>query len=207
KEATIPFIHNDKNEIRNVQLFYFYKGIRLKTEIDYLFSIKYHKTKNEFDIDELSICSTHPVIYLDAKKDINHQNINLDQTLFTGTIAPLGSDNIYEIKEGNCISIKHVFTQEVKEITILEEIEKDLEEEINKVDTKIKEKDVKIHNLSEDLLEKELDEIFLNNYRDFPRFIKRLKVYEKLPKAKQAIEVLESFMKDSSLLVALDSID
>lgn len=206
-KAYIPFVHNVKNEIKDVQLFYFYKGIRIKTEIDYIYCLEYNGTRQEFDIDELSICSAHPVIHLDNKKDIKEQNIILDQSLFTGTIAPLGSENIYEIKEGNCISIKPVFTQEVKEIANLKKVTLDLEEEINKVDIKIEKTDKKFHNLSEDLLEKELDEIFLNNYRDFPRFIKRLKVYDKLPKAKQAIEVLENFMKDSSLLIALDPID
>ena len=210
REAFIPFVHNvNKQEIIEPSLFYFYKGIRVKTKLDYISCIQLHGTKNEWDINSLSICSAHPVININKYKGINEQNILLDNVLFSGIICPLGSDNIYTIEKGNCIDIKPNFEKRIlpnkEEINKLDEVEKQLQKEIKET---IKEQNkAKSYDMSEDLLEKEIEEMFFNNYRDFPRYIKRLEAYSKFPKAKQAIEILETFIKSSSTLIALETND
>lgn len=198
--AYIPFVHDSKNELRGPDLFYFYKGIRISTEIDYKFCMQYDGTINEFDEKELSICSTHPVIDITNKLGLSNQNIILDQRPFTDIICPLGSENIYNIKNGNCISIKPIVKQSKSVIKNLNEIEKDL----NKVIEKEEKKTTNLVVVSEDKLNKDIETIFFNNYKNFPLHIKKLQMYGNMSKAKEAINIMEDFMKSTSKLISLD---
>lgn len=196
-EAYIPFIHDvSTSEIIEPTLYYFYNGVRMKTELDY----KACKERKEsfWDISALSIASCHPVITINKHRNINDQYIILDQLLYTGIICPLGSDYIYSIERGNCVSRKPVYNK-TAEVKRLQDVSKELFKLEHHVDPK-----EDIIETNNDLLEKDLEEMFMKNYRDFPRYIKRLKEYKGHKKSQDAIEIMEAYLKSASLLIALE---
>jgi len=82
---------------------YFVDGVKMKDMRDY----KALSILPSVHYNQISFCSTHPIIDLESKSKSNSgQGIVLDGELFTGNICPLGSEFVYEIKNGNCLNIK-----------------------------------------------------------------------------------------------------
>lgn len=212
EEAYIPFPSDSMNEITRPKVFYIYKGIRLLTKYDYLAALDRDGDTNlEFSYRELSDCSTHPVIDFASTKGKSHQGIIFKKELVTDTFSPIGSDKIYTVKDGNLVKLEAV-RKSKSAIETFEDAKRELDEFI---DEKSGEKmmvpykatedtaDDLNSSITDDLLEEDLDEIFLKSYRDFPRFIKKLKTYNS-KKAKDAINILETFIIDSKSIVAVD---
>lgn len=198
KDLFIPFNHSEGNEIKEPFIHTFYQGIRVKTSRDYIACREQEKVNKPFSTDALSMCSYHPIIEMNSDASSEYQDIMHDGTVFTGTICPLGSNYIYTIEEGNCVHIDKLAKSKTKELLKLDELEKELLKEEDKSKSNV-------YNLSEDLLDKDIDEMFMKNFRDFPRYIKRLKIYEKnFDKAALAIEIMERYIKDSRALVTLE---
>lgn len=181
KDSIIPF----KNYTGNlIPMFFFHNGIRLKEHIDYL-----QVRSGEFTIKQLSFCSKHAIIDVKSGSNIVYEEgIKKD-----GIISPLGADKIYEFKLGKCISIKDIYKKEstiTKSLTVVHPVK----EEKTKEDS----------DKENDLLNEELATIFTKNYRDFPRYIKRLKRYKDLEKGQHAINILKNFIKETTNLIAVE---
>lgn len=197
KGAFVPFLHNiGKKEIIYPALFFFYKGIRLRTFSDYNQSISFDNTKNEFTINQLSCCSTHPVVDISRFKGYKNQCIIFENMLANATISPLGSEKIYTIEEGNCVDMKDAYKTKDKNIESLKSIEEDIKKQTS---LRIVEDDKE-----NDLVEADIEEMFHKNFRDFPRYIERLKKYKNSDKAKHAIEIMDEYIKSTTALVAIE---
>jgi predicted glutamine amidotransferase len=186
-EAFIPFIHNQHLEIVNPPLFYFIDGIRIKTELDYNAVRSNSESGMKYGYDALSICSCHPLCDI-TKKTTSEKPILWNDKPYTGKISPLASKFIYNISKGKLVSVKD--RQEPTVIMLPQTTESIIAEEVAK-------------NINNDRLEEDLESIFLNNYKKFPSDIKKLKTYNN-ERSKLAIEILETFMRDSAQLVALE---
>jgi len=85
-------------------LLYIYDGILLQYETDYLALV--NKFKEKFTFEDLSRMSKHPIIDTRCTfRPSTNQEILKDGELFTGNICPLGSKKIYDIENGNLMSI------------------------------------------------------------------------------------------------------
>ena len=99
---------------------YFYDGILLQTEADYIAVVS--KFKN-YTFDDLSFMSKHPIVNIKiGRKESSDQQIKKDGQLYSGSICPLGSKKIYDIEKGNLISII------TREDNIIEELKKSNEQ-------------------------------------------------------------------------------
>jgi predicted glutamine amidotransferase len=201
-EMFIPFFSDKDNEITYPQLYYFFHGIRVKTAADFNACIS---GIPQFNWEALSMCSAHPIVNINyRKKPDNDQGIILDGAPVTDTISLLGSNKIYNIKDGNCIGIKlqqQVDTESVKKI---DEVVKSImtqEKEILKKELIVREKTVTAQN--DDLLDKDLDDMFKDSLYKFPSFSKKLADYQS-PRAKQGKEILDVFIEGATNLMRVD---
>jgi predicted glutamine amidotransferase len=202
-EMFIPFSHTGKSEVVCPQLYYFYNGIRIRTAQDYQACLD---MKPAFTLEALSMCATHPICSIVYNmKPYNDQGIMFDGVLATDTICPLGSGKIYKIINGNCVSIT-ISGEEAKDnIEAIENIE-------NVVDRlKAREKAILAKETSlivvekeDDLLDKDLDEIFKESLQKFPSFIKRLEEYKKSSRAIKAKDALKEFLDAATGLMIID---
>ena len=217
KKGSIPFVHNNKIEITSPPIFYFYDGVMVKDVLDYKACLKYEKDESIFPWESLSCCSFHPIIDITKEfKPMVNQNILLNNEPFTGNICPLLSENIYNIKKGNLISLytrkdkdnkddKSKSKTKVISITgkvgIFETIEDELNnvEEVNFTDV-IAADNIKL----EAELETKIDSIFTSPYKQFPILLKELDEFKELPQAKEAISILEDFISKTSKLITLE---
>jgi len=92
----IPFHLN-----QNISLNYIYNGILLETIEDYNALINNFKN---FTLEDYSAMSKYPVCSLKRHSD-NSQNIILNYEKYNNSFTPLLSNNIYNIENGNLISI------------------------------------------------------------------------------------------------------
>lgn len=104
-------------------LYYFYQGIRVETELDYEMLIG--KSVN-FSFHDLSEMATHPIIDLkiSKRKPDNTQQITFKKKLYSNKYSFLQSGKIYDIMNGNLISIEELenpITDE-KSVIILPEV-------------------------------------------------------------------------------------
>jgi len=92
----IPFIVG-----QHPSLNYMYNGVLLETAEDYL-ALK-SGFKN-FTIEDLSTMSRYPICNL-KKNSEDNQNIIYNAQKYSNNFTPIGSNNIYNIEQGNLISI------------------------------------------------------------------------------------------------------
>ena len=84
-------------------ILYFFEGVLLQTEADYIALTSQFK---KFTFDDLSFMSKHPIINIkEVNKGSLDQQIKKEGQLYSGSICPLGSKKIYDIEKGNLISI------------------------------------------------------------------------------------------------------
>lgn len=192
----IPFPKHNFNA-ENVKLYYFYKGIRIRTRFDYEACL-INGNIAKWDYDTLSICSFHPVIDEKGFRVASSQNILWDDKPWTGTISLLGSENIYYIVNGNLVKIKEVDKNPImiqdKMLEVMENFEATVENNIDE-------------NLLNDRIESDIDSILLPSYKKFPSDIKLLKTYKGNKKAQTAVIILENYVRDATTLVAIETND
>lgn len=217
----IPFFISKENETDFPQMFYFYEGIRIATEADYEACVR---EKPKFAWDALSVCAAHPVCDVSVKnKKEDQQNILFEGVPVTDTVCPLGSDKIYTIENGNCTlieSVKAITTpvgssrmqKSINDITALEEKTK---EEENKVSTSLSvvvdnsKKVKRVENnvttyVKEDILERELNDIFKSSLKLFPFYVDRLVKYPEESKAKKGVRILNAYLRAATKLMTVD---
>ena len=195
------FVQSFSNE-KDVMLFYFYKGVRIKTKSDYHACLDMETKKHKFNWEMLSLCSCHPIIDLDySSKDRTDQQIMYDGLLANDTICPLGSDKIYTIKNGNCIKIENVSKGKTKDASTLNDIMKKIEAS----EEKFAKEELKVIdlNVDNDLVESDINEMFASPLRAFPSYIAKLKKY-KNSRAKEAYEIMETLIKSATNLMLVD---
>jgi len=205
KRLYIPFIITKENETSFPQLFFFYDGIRIKTEGDYEACLRENP---KFNWEALSICSAHPVCDIGSNyKRPAEQNILWDGKPVTDIVSPLGSGKIYTIEEGNCKDIREQVEVDAESIKKIEDAvklitahEKEvLTEELNEIESPQEEM-----KFDEDLLEKDLDHFFKEALRIYPGYVKRLKEYSGAPRADKAKEMIEIFIESATKLMTVD---
>ncbi len=169
---------------------YFFKGIRLRDSLDYVACIQNSKSKTyEFTYDPLSMCSAHPIINIDKQyKQSNKQGILLNSELYTGSIAPLGSEYIYVIEKGNLIEkklSKSIASTQVTKVINLQEASCDIET-----------KEEKDNRVDEAELEDLLEEIFGEFYQKIPLHLKSLKKFKHIQSGETSYDIL-SYIKET----------
>jgi hypothetical protein len=194
----IPFPSELYSNVNDDEYMHFmYQGVNLSLKADYLTSLSLHNGSMQFDWEELSCCSKHPILGIGRKYVTpSNQNIMHDYKLFDGTISPLGSERIYTIVDGNCTEIKLVakYSSTNQTVINLEEVASELK----------KEEEEKSNSENNDLLDTTIEEVFNNSYKSFPLFIKRLEKFKDLPNAKKGILILNDFMKATTDLITLE---
>ena len=204
--VSMPFVHTDKDPIKNPPIYPFYDGIRLKTVADLDACIRMEKDGRGFDPVGLSMCSEHPVIDICCKsRPDSDQRIFLNGEKFTGNIAPLGAERVYHIRNGNLITTKlravKPAVEEVKDLTcVVDKIADAQKEEEKKEERKTFEDFV-----SNDLIEKEIDQAFMGPYESFPKHKKVLEKFLPNEKAKQAIKIIDDFTAGTYKLVEIEN--
>lgn len=208
KKSFLPFKSTAKNEIKFPSVYYFYKGIRLQTATDYIACLQMDKEyESPFDWRSLSQCAAHPIIEISEDKGSSAGSIVLkfDKPV-TDIVCPLGSEKIYTFEEGRCTKITTV----VKNNKNLQEVAEALlkhEKKVVETEFSIEDEDetkVIVLQLDDDLLEKDLNDIFKDNLMKFPMYIKRLENYKNNQKAKDALIILEKFLYKSTKLMTYD---
>lgn len=195
KDDYIPFETVD-NKIPDIPILYFFNGIRMLTGLDYRQILTNSRLKVKFTTCELSFSAAHPIIDLNRRGDHDRQFIFHKGKLFNGTVCPIESEFVYEMKLGNLISRRPRKTNNNK--NIIDVAYEELEKEANNYDYEVGDK------LEADLVMNEIDKVFTNNFKSFPEAIKRLKKYSKSAKAKHAISILEKFLNETKLLIGID---
>src|SRR5699024_10733281 len=77
----MPFDNN-----KAIPLFYFFKGIRVRSKSDFIACIRAASNKKPFSIKALSMCSSHPIIDNSSYyKTTSNQGIYYNGELFSGT--------------------------------------------------------------------------------------------------------------------------
>lgn len=215
-EAFIPFEHiRGENEIINPPLFYFYEGIRVLELLDFNRCLTMEAEGKKFDWNSLTHCAAHPIIDLDYdNKSAITQNIKFRDKLFNDTICPMGSNRIYEIKDGNCINISEKKISKSKSDknfddidSIMEKLEENEVNILKKEESNLKKEtntSLTVVNNNCDLLEKAIDDVFKLAFQKFPMDIKRLQVYNVQERAQSAILLLETFLSDARKLIELE---
>lgn len=100
----MPFDNN-----KAIPLFYFFKGVRVRSKSDFIACIRAVNNKKPFSIKALSMCSSHPIIDNNSYyKTTSNQGIYYNGELFNGTFHALGADRIYEVLNGNLEDVKIV---------------------------------------------------------------------------------------------------
>lgn len=212
----IPFKSLKSGEFPEIEYYYFFKGIRVRTLID--FSVLKRDEKegtNMFGYDNISIAASHPIIDLTRYKEATDQQIMWDNELFSGTLNILGSNHVYHIDDGNLIGIEIVNednpvavslngafknnTSNVK-VEVIDTVDEIEFEELD--DEDIENIDQRIEN---DELEKEIDNVFMQPFTLFPDQAKGLrKNYPNNERATTGARILEKFVREASDLLAVD---
>jgi predicted glutamine amidotransferase len=194
--ASMPFSHTDRNPIINPPIFPFYEGIRVKSRLDLEACVRMGNDGRGFDPVGLSMCSEHPVIDLSFKqRPDENQNIYLNGKKFTGNVAPLGSEMIYHIKNGNLTRlVKRKTPNDYVEVSSLSKV-------VDAIDKKQKKEE---NYVNDDLVDKEIDKAFMSIYTSFPTHRRILEKYLPNEKAEKAIEIINNFMKDTYKLVEIE---
>jgi len=200
-----PFISTKGNEISVPRIYYFYDGIRIKTRIDYLACLDMASYDAKFDYLSMSICSAHPVFNINVTSKFVAPKSYVNGKLVTDVVCPLGSEFTYTFKNGECVRID----KKVKVSDSLKHIgQLIIQNEKNVVDAE-KNNNRSIMLLTDennnDLLEKDLDDIFKEGLAKFPLYIKRLEMYKNNKKADQAVDILNTFLVDTTRLVVFDT--
>ena len=238
QEIFIPFPNGIgfKKEIINPNLYfhYFFEGIRLRSYSDYIRAFELRKNKVPIGIEALSAIAAHPITDIDnPSKDDKKQAIFLDNVLYSGNFAMLGSHKIYHIEKGNCIywstidSSAHRTPYSNLEL-VIKELETNEDEIIKQEGTPqlpmlFPGRDVKngklipINSLGEieeilfqeddpnpDEVEILIDELFMPVFEKFQRGREQLEPYKFSPKGQEALELMGKFMKDSTKLLEVE---
>lgn len=192
-------------------IFYFFDGIRLVTSIDYITITQAKKDNREFSWRALSEAAAHPVIEAEKEfKDGSAQEIVYKGLLFTDTFTMLGDDRIYKVERGNCVKISpfvedkkkndkkedkgNNFTSSKAVMQAIIDFNKEQNDDSNRP----------LKNVTNDLLEKDIEKIFTEPYGKFQDDIKLLKRYDHLERANEAIAILEDFILGCRDLVELE---
>lgn len=206
--ARVPFHSTSVNEITEALKFYMVDGIRVKTAVDYHACLELTRMATAtIDWSSLSHCSVHPVIDITVNtKRYDKQDILLNDVPFTDIICPLGSEKIYNIRNGNCIEIVELKSPSTTVVKDLKKVSKDLEEhEARVAASKMTALQVIEQETDLDRLEDDIEEIFKDSLRRFPGFIKRLKKYNKVQRGAEALEILDTFLGAAQKLISVDA--
>lgn len=191
----IPFPSNKNKEITNPLLYYFFAGVRLKSSLDYIACIDACKSGSSFDYEALSCCSAHPIIDINKTNGLHNENIIFERTPYSGITAPLGSDKIYTIKNGRLYKSEDIL-EDLRVNTI------DLNDVIYKIEKDEEEKSIiiKENNVKNDLLESKIEAVFIDAFAKFPNYINQFKEFGDNKRAKQASNILKTFVKSTNEL-------
>jgi predicted glutamine amidotransferase len=207
--VTTPFKHNAENEFKAPLMFYFYNGIRLKTQLDYFACLDMSDNQVEpFTFTQLTHCAAHPIIDITrAFRPFSDQEIFLSGLPVTDTIYPLGSEKSYTIVNGNCTKL--VPLGELTARKKNEEVDDDTSGSLDKVVDAVKQLRVIESNITasekdDDLLEDDINDIFKEPLKKFPMFTTRLQGYKESSKAGKALEILETFINAATNLIAIE---
>lgn len=195
---------------------FMYEGVHIKTLHDYYACLDMENNGRKFDWMALSACSKHPTINISVKKkSFEHQLIYFNNELYTGTISPLGSNKIYDIKRGNCVEIKPsrmvlkkselsklkdnktskvIPINNADDIKLLENVEKTLIENETNI---LKDEEKK-------LLYNTLERIFNKDFQNIPAEIKDLEKFKDNPVALKAIKLLENYTSGISEIIGVE---
>lgn len=210
EKAFVPFHSTTVREITSALKFYMVEGIRVKTSIDYYACLDLIKSAPGIgDWSSLSHCSVHPVIDVGVNsKRYDQQEILLNDVPFSDIICPLGSDKIYTIVNGNCTEVQTLTDPALNIVHDLNEVTKDLEEHEARVESGqqalLTASQVIDQEADLDRLEDDIEEMFKDSLRRFPGFIKRLKKYKDIQRGAEALEILDTFIKDAQKLITVD---
>lgn len=197
-KSYIPFIEQDNDKIVSSPLYYFHNGVRVRTAMDYIACLDSKSNNGAFDYFSLSCCSLYPICEDSKYKRINEQNIILDNTPYSGIIAPLGSSKIYVINNGKLSSSKDV----------IKDISENVETVINLpaiVDNLEKNEDMN-DNVTSDLLEKKIEEILLDPFEKFTIVREQVKDdFSKLERGKQLLSILDDFIDSVNDLMNVET--
>tara|TARA_R110002049_G_scaffold161142_1_gene326087 strand:- start:885 stop:2711 length:1827 start_codon:yes stop_codon:yes gene_type:complete len=98
KNHKVAFLKNAE-----IKFYYFYKGVILKTRLDFTIATMNHNTEKEFTWKELSFMSKHPVCNIEANKHYTAQGVHWEGTEYTGWYGGLGAYRAYRFLDGNLI--------------------------------------------------------------------------------------------------------
>ena len=198
--VSMPFPNTDKKPIKNPPIFPFYDGIRVKSVLDLDACVRMGKDGRGFDPVGLSMCSEHPVIDITFTTRPDHaQNIYYDGKKFTGNIAPLGSERVYHIKDGNLTTTK--LHEKAPNFIFV----KSLDDVIDAVSDKQEKAEKKTKDFTnDDLVIKEIDKAFMGAFESFPKHKKVLEKFLPNEKAKTAINIIDNFTADTYKLIEIE---
>jgi predicted glutamine amidotransferase len=203
----IPFKNDAKNPIVNPPIETFYDGIRIEKPADLIGCINMEKVGRAFDIPTLSLISKHPVVDLVyASTDPTKQEIYLGGDLYTGRVTPMGSSRVYDIKDGNLVSVIDLFQDNEKEET------KDLIAEVEKLseETKQLQADVDANNkcaVDNDFMENFLKKVFDGPKEQLKQQKAQLKHYLPNRQAQRAIAIIDHFSNSIHNLLEIEELE
>lgn len=199
----IPFVNDKNNLILTFPFYYFYKGIMLRTELDYT-QLTYSKD-DSFTIEALSHASKHPICR-DGFEAFKNQNIMYNGELYNGRFTVLGSERHYNIEKGNLISYNKVnesfniiSTNNLVSTKEANKVQKDLIEIITN--------DLKNENSTKNedtLLMNDVNKMLLNFYTSLPSMVKQIEKYEKSPKRDAVLDSFQTILYEIDEIVNLE---
>lgn len=183
----VPF---ETSKITNTPPFtYIYNGMVCKTELDFRMLATTNKI---FTTHELSSMTTHPIISMQLKGEINKQNIWKDGRFYTGTFTVLNSNKIYTVKEGNVKDVKTV--NKVFSIGINKDV-------INNAKTKKKVIEMVLDDIQTESSADKIDDLVLE---DFEKILTQF--YILIPDTKAKVNKYPESKVKTKLLQAIDNI-
>lgn len=204
-DYSIPFPDENNGKLA-CPLFFFTRGIQLCSFSDYINVIS--SAVKTFTWEELSYCSTHPVINIAITKNSSSQNILFKGVLAKDTICPLGSSRIYTIINGNChyITLAKIYADtsnnssetEVASFTeVVNSLKKNEENE--------RKKEIKnITPNNKDLVDDLINDIFKDSLMQFPLALKRLEQHTNNTDAINAYAIIEDFLDNLKQVIELE---
>jgi hypothetical protein len=188
KSSFIPFKIKE-----DISFHYFFDGIKVKSHLDLIVLEKNRDVMKDLLLyDNVSKCSSHPIIDLTRYKDPKSQDIKWNGVLYNGTISLLGSNNCYSIVNGNLKKVSEAkanftkITDGIQEAEIIEEYSNnDMEEET--------------------ALQAYLESILFDPINVFPLEAKELRErFETSDVALDAASLLESFCDEAANIIGIE---
>jgi hypothetical protein len=214
QDITIPFpMKEGVKDLPNnafIEYFhYFFDGVKIISYVDWQAANDFKEKKYTFSIPALSNISCHPIVDITKKKaDNDKQNI-----FFKGSLAnsegftPLGSSKTYKLVKGNCVEITLV--DGAAHRTPFNNLNK-LDEAFDKHEATCEviqlpqnaSKNPELDQVEEEVFHKLLDDILCPILDKFYQSRERLQKYSNTELGKDALNLLQDFIKGASQIVA-----